>query len=480
MYIQEIVNFLVDCEYNEDTCLDVTYAALSLFKKDKDCLYEYANSYGPFITHLLEVYGKRLEYSPDKYLIYSGNAALDCGLVDISSSYRTTHKIRRFTVLNTCMRDIIVYTWRQTEYAYKVPELLRTLVGKNITPEIESKLTEMETYVDEIGRNVYIIYFRDVVETVCKAVSEMDYYYWRMRVRSIDKLIEDSVEHAEGKSTTNAMKETASAMIELLPASKYCKKDFYGGTKYTYLSNLYYLTREFAKHYEPELIYYVKDKWETILGSEICRVVDIDNCGLGRLRDTIKKRVLKRSDNIYANWVQFCKYAEVYYAYLVKYAKERNTKDIVLNVSAYKDLISNDTVSFIAANWLPNQATGDVYGTVSRIVPCSQIMSEVVDFINKRSEKVTEYDIAKNTIKVLSIGAKLTKREYQNHVVRLLRAAADWESAADTEKCAAYMLQVLNDFCAELPFSGDDCCIYRNILKEAREGLPYRYTGLRA
>lgn len=88
--------------------------------------------------------------------------------------------------------------------------------------------------------------------------------------------------------------------------------------------------------------------------------------------------------------------------------------------------------------------------------------------------------IARNTIKVLSIGAKLTKREYQNHVVRLLRAAADWESAADTEKCAAYMLQVLNDFCAELPFSGDDCCIYRNILEEAREGLPYRYTGLRA
>lgn len=78
-------------------------------------------------------------------------------------------------MLNTCMRDIIVYTWRQTEYAYKVPELLRTLVGKNITPEIESKLTE-------IGRNVYIIYFRDVVETICKAVSEMDYYYWRMRV----------------------------------------------------------------------------------------------------------------------------------------------------------------------------------------------------------------------------------------------------------------------------------------------------------
>lgn len=127
-------------------------------------------------------------------------------------------------MLNTCIRDIIVYTWRQTEYAYKVPELLRTLVGKNITPEIESKLTEMETYVDEIGRNVYIIYFRDVVETICKAVSEMDYYYWRMRVRSIDKLIEDSVEHAEGKSTTNAMKETAYAMLELLPTSMYRKK----------------------------------------------------------------------------------------------------------------------------------------------------------------------------------------------------------------------------------------------------------------
>lgn len=257
-------------------------------------------------------------------------------------------------------------------------------------------------------------------------------------------MIEDSVEHAEGKSTTNAMKETAYAMLELLPTSMYRKKDFSGGSKYTYLSNLYYLTREFAKHYEPELIYYVKDKWETILGSEICRVVDIDNCGLGRIRDTIKKRALKCSDNIYANWEQFCKYAEVYYAYLIKYAKERNTKDIVLNVSAYRDLISNDTVSFIATNWLPNQATGDVYGTVSRIVPCSQIMSEVVDFINKKPEKTTEYDIARNTIKVLSIGA-------------------DWESAADT----AYMLQVLNDFCAELPFSGDDCCIYR---KEHEKG----------
>ena len=53
-------------------------------------------------------------------------------------------------MLNTCMRDIIVYTWRQTEYAYKVPELLRALVGKNITPEIESKLTEAETCVDEM------------------------------------------------------------------------------------------------------------------------------------------------------------------------------------------------------------------------------------------------------------------------------------------------------------------------------------------
>lgn len=383
-------------------------------------------------------------------------------------------------MLNTCMRDIIVYTWRQTEYAYKVPELLRTLVGKNITPEIESKLTEMETYVDEIGRNVYIIYFRDVVETVCKAVAEMDYYYWRMRVRSIDKLIEDSVVQSRGKSTKSAMKETASAMLELLPASKYCKKDFYGGTKYTYLSNLYYLTRAFVKEYEPELIYYVKDRYERVLGSEICRVMDIDNCGLCRLRDTIKKRALKRGDNIYANWEQFCKYAEVYYAYLTKYAKERNTKDIVLNVSAYRDLISNDTVSFVATNWLPSQATGENYGTVSKVVPCSQIMSEVVDFINKRSEKVTEYDIARNTIKVLSIGAKLTERKYKEHVVRLLQVAADWESVDDTEKCAAYMLQVLNDFCAELPFSGDDCCIYRNILKEAREWLPYRYVGLPA
>lgn len=95
-----------------------------------------------------------------------------------------------------------------------MPELLRTLVGKNITPEIESKIAELEACADDIYRDVYIIYFRNAVATVCKAVAEMDYYYWRMRVRSIDKLIEDSVEHAEGKSTTNAMKETAYAMLE--------------------------------------------------------------------------------------------------------------------------------------------------------------------------------------------------------------------------------------------------------------------------
>lgn len=74
--------------------------------------------------------------------------------------------------------------------------------------------------------------------------------------------------------------------------------------------------------------------------------MDIDNCGL-------------------------CKYAEVYYAYLTKYAKERNTKDIVLNVSAYRDLISNDTVS--------------------KVVPCSQIMSEVVDFISNRIRHSQKY-----------------------------------------------------------------------------------------
>lgn len=61
-------------------------------------------------------------------------------------------------MLNTCMRDIIVYTWRQIEYAYKVPELLRTLVGKNITPEIESKIAELEACADDIYRDVYIIF----------------------------------------------------------------------------------------------------------------------------------------------------------------------------------------------------------------------------------------------------------------------------------------------------------------------------------
>lgn len=80
MSIQEIANFLVEWEYNEDSYLDITYAALSLFKQDKDCLYAYANSYSPFITHLLEVYEKRQEYSPDKYLIHAGNATVDCGL----------------------------------------------------------------------------------------------------------------------------------------------------------------------------------------------------------------------------------------------------------------------------------------------------------------------------------------------------------------------------------------------------------------
>ena len=307
MSIQEIANFLVEWEYNEDTYLDVTYAALSLFKKDKDCLYAYANSYSPFITHLLEVYEKRQEYSPDKYLIHAGNATVDCGL-GYSKDYG--------------------------------------IIKENMT----------------------------VPTSVTEAISSIQQCLKLIRLK---------------------------------------------GVKYF--------------QYPTEAL------------------------------------------NGLAEY-----YAEVYYAYLIKYAKERNTKDIVLNVSAYRDLISNDTVSFIATNWLPNQATGDVYGTVSRIVPCSQIMSEVVDFINKKPETTTEYGIARNTIKVLSIGAKLTERKNQEHVVRLLQVAVDWESAADTEKCAAYMLQVLNDFCAELPFSGDDCCIYRNILKEAREGLPYRYTGLRA
>lgn len=58
------------------------------------------------------------------------------------------------------------------------------------------------------------------------------------------------------------------------------------------MSNLYYLTRAFVKEYEPELIYYVKDRYERVLGSEICRVMDIDNCGLCRLRDTIKREHL--------------------------------------------------------------------------------------------------------------------------------------------------------------------------------------------
>lgn len=180
MSIQEIVNFLVDCEYNEDTYLDVTYAALSLFKKDKDCLYAYANSYGPFITHLLEVYGKKQEYSPAKYLIQTSDATVDCGL-GYSKDYRIikeelatpTNITEAISLIQHCLRLIRLKNVKLFPYPV---EALKVLAEYYVDSDIQKLLDRIkDTLVCPINaaKIYYIQQDKDIIENILEALGSL-------------------------------------------------------------------------------------------------------------------------------------------------------------------------------------------------------------------------------------------------------------------------------------------------------------------
>lgn len=320
------------------------------------------------------------------------------------------------------MKEIVVYAYARPEESPKVPSLLRSLVGKKMTPRLEKCIINAEACVHDRGKSVFEIVFKTAVEEVCKAVSPEAYEEQMSLYSNVDALI---LTACKGAENPRKIKDTIKSLINLLPGCDYRLKDFMQAPRYTYYARLFNLCEDVDACYKCNLGYEIQCSKYGALGTETCKVFDMNTCSLYKLKQAVKRRALKADTEIFENWKKYCYWAQVYYAYLVKYAKEYNNDDIQLSITGYSDLVSNDMVSFVAAKWLPAQSVPVGTGKVDEYVPCSQVLDEVACFIKKVNENTTEYEIAYHTVRLLGIAAKFTLEDSRNKVLELLQTTSD-------------------------------------------------------
>lgn len=365
---------------------------------------------------------------------------------------------------NNYMREIVAYAYARPEESPKVPSLLRSLVGRKMTPRLEKCISNAEACVHDRGKSVFEIVFNNSVEEVCETISPEAYEEQMSLYKNVKTFLQAACDGAE---SPRKIKDTIKSLVNLLPGCNYKLKDFMKVPRYTYYARLFKLCEDVDTCYKCNLGYEIRCRKDTILGTETCKVLDMDTCSLYKLKQAVKRRALKADTDIFDNWKGFCYWAQSYYAYLVKYAKEYNDDDIQLNVTGYSDLVSNDTVSFVAAKWLPHQRVPAGDGKVDEYVPCSQVLDEITCFIGKVDEDTTEYEIAYYTVRLLGLAAKFTLEDSRNKVLKLLQTTSGWTSSENTAECIKLMLEVMKCYISELHAAGKDAYPYYSIVEEA-------------
>lgn len=324
---------------------------------------------------------------------------------------------------------------------------MEKLIGDTTGEIIDIWFPKLKASVYKIEDEDYGYIFRRSVNEILLGAFGDEYAYYYEQLYKIPSCIENMEKCLLGEKYNSEM---LSLAIELSPDTSCVVDDFTCGSRYTRWVKLYEFYDKFVNYYEENISEEVESVKSEMHCSDKCIYTDTEGCSIGKLIDTIRSRALKRSDDIYDNWLQFCRLAQAWYSYLIKGAEAGGIASLGMSICAYDSLISHDSVDYMAAAWLPNKnGNTSNKGRAKVNAKCIELFGDITDFLEVADETVTEHDIAVNVVKTLAIGQELMQKGNRERVVKLLRQALSWKTAADTEKCKATMQAILESYIKE-------------------------------
>lgn len=350
-------------------------------------------------------------------------------------------------MLNTYIKDIYCNTYLHPENALRVPNLMEKLIGDTTGEIIDIWFPKLKASVYKIEDEDYGYIFRRSVNEILLGAFGDEYAYYYEQLYKIPSCIENMEKCLLGEKYNSEM---LSLAIELSPDTFYVIDDFICGSRYTRWIKLYEFYDKFVNYYEENMSEEVESVKSEMYCSDKCIYTDIEGCGIGKLVDIIHSRALKRGDNIYDNWLQFCRLAQVWYVYLIKGKEIGGIPGLDMSICAYDSLINHDSVDYMAAAWLPVK-NGDASnkGRAKVNAKCVELFGDIAHFLETPDETATENDVAVNVVKTLAIGQELMQKGNRERVVKLLRQAFSWKTVTDTKKCKATMRSVLESYVKE-------------------------------
>lgn len=350
-------------------------------------------------------------------------------------------------MLNTYIRDIYCNTYLHPENALRVPNLMEKLIGDRTGEIIDIWLPKLKASVYKIEDDDYGYIFRRSIDEILSTAFGDEYAHCWEQLRRVPDYIKNMEGCLLGEDYNPDM---FSLAIDLLPGTSCVVNDFTCGSRYTRWVKLYEFYVKFVNYYERNVSEEVESVKSEMYCSDKCIYTDIEGCGIGKLVDVIHSRALKRNDNIYDNWLQFCRLAQAWYAYLIKGTEIGGIPGLGMDICAYDSLISHDSVDYMAAAWLPNKnGNTSNKGRAKVNAKCIELFGDITDFLETTDKTVTEHDVAINVVKTLAIGQELMQKGNRERVVKLLRQAFGWKTSVDTEKCKATMQAILESYIKE-------------------------------
>lgn len=255
-------------------------------------------------------------------------------------------------MLNTYIRDIYCNTYLHPENALRVPNLMEKLIGDRTGEIIDIWLPKLKASVYKIEDDDYGYIFRRSIDEILSTAFGDEYVYCWEQLRRVPDYIKNMEGCLLGEDYNPDM---FSLAIDLLPGTSCVVDDFTCGSRYTRWVKLYEFYDKFVNYYERNVSEEVESVKSEMYCSDKCIYTDTEGCSIGKLVDAIYSRALKRNDNIYDNWLQFCRLAQAWYAYLIKGTEIGGIPGLGMDICAYDSLISHDSVDYMAAAWLPNK-----------------------------------------------------------------------------------------------------------------------------
>lgn len=350
-------------------------------------------------------------------------------------------------MLNTYIRDIYCNTYLHPENALRVPNLMEKLIGDRTGEIIDIWLPKLKASVYKIEDDDYGYIFRRSTDEILSTAFGDEYAHCWEQLRRVPDYIKNMERCLLGEDYNPDM---FSLAIDLLPGTSCVVDDFTCGSRYTRWVKLYEFYDKFVNYYERNVSEEVESVKSEMYCSDKCIYTDTEGCSIGKLVDAIYSRALKRNDNIYDNWLQFCRLAQAWYAYLIKGTEIGGIPGLGMDICAYDSLISHDSVDYMAAAWLPNKnGNTSNKGRAKVNAKCIELFGDITEFLESSDETATEHDVAVNVVKTLAIGQELMQKGNRERVVKLLRQAFSWKTSVDTEKCKATMQAILESYIKE-------------------------------